>query len=60
MICADNFVNIIITNNIKVLIKSTRRFFLRQHSITQLNEEHKRLSSKIIMKTLDIPREMNY
>ncbi len=60
MICLDNFANIVITNNIKVLIKSTRRFFLRQHSITQLDEEHKRLSSKIIMKTLDIPQEMNY
>jgi hypothetical protein len=60
MICLDNFTNIVIANNIKVLIKSTRRFFLRQHSITQLDEEHKRLSSKIIMKTLDISWEMNY
>jgi hypothetical protein len=47
-------------NKIGILSVFTRGIILRQLSITQLLEEHKRLSSKIIMKTLDIPAEMNY
>ena len=56
----NNFENINIINNIRILIQVTRRNIPRQLSITQLDEEHKRIKSTIIMKRLDNPLEMNY
>ena len=59
-ICTDISRNIIINNNIKILIQTTRRNIPRQLCITQLDEEHNRIKSTINMKMLDNPREMNY